>query len=247
MTSAWSIIAAARSDRGEVRQVNEDSWVSDEHTGFFAIADGMGGHGSGDIASKLVIDSVSDALRAYRAKQPDAEPSDAILAAIEEANSLVFKRNQKNKRDPGAGMGTTLVGFYLQPNTQRCTLFNIGDSRLYRYRGHALQQMTEDHTLLRQWQLNEKKGPAPPGNIIMRAIGLFEEACCDIHQIDLLTDDLLLLCSDGLSDMLGDAEISTSIRSHASSSPEQLCEDLVKRANRNGGLDNITVIVVQVE
>ncbi len=246
MTSPQTIITAACSDRGEIRRVNEDSWVADELAGFFAIADGMGGHGSGDIASKLVIDSVSDALRAFREHQPNAEPTDAILAAIKQANSIVFERNQKNNRDPGVGMGTTLVGLYLQLNTQGCTLFNIGDSRLYRYRDNSLQQMSEDHTLLRQWQLNEKRGPAPPGNIIMRAIGLFEEACCDTYQIDLRSGDLLLLCSDGLSDMLSDAEISTSIDNHTSSSPDQLCEDLVQRANRNGGLDNITAVVVRV-
>jgi protein phosphatase len=243
--SPYSIIVSACSDRGEVRQINEDSWVSDEHSGFFAIADGMGGHGSGDIASKLVIDAMSKALRSIRAEQPDAEPTGSILAAIEQANSIVFERNRKTNRDPGSGMGTTLVGLYLQLEQQTCTVFNIGDSRLYRFRDSKLQQITEDHTLLRQWQLNDKRGPAPPGNIIMRAIGLFEKADCDTHTIDVSSGDLLLLCSDGLSDMLGDSDISTIISRHIDTSPKPLCEELVHSANRNGGLDNITAISIR--
>lgn len=246
-----SIQAAALSDCGRHRPVNEDSWISDTQLGLYAIADGMGGHGSGDVASSMATQAIQTICEQASETSHSTDVTDLVLRAIRQANSDVFKANQASKLEPGNGMGTTLVGLYTPlPDTNSDTksgiVFNVGDSRLYRYRDSRLTQLTEDHTLLREWQLNKKSGPAPPGNIIMRAIGLFETVESDITPISLQRGDLILMCSDGLSDMLSETELTGMLETGKTGSMEALCDNLVRQANRNGGIDNITVIAATV-
>ncbi len=246
-----SIQAAALSDCGRHRPINEDSWISDTVLGLYAIADGMGGHGSGDVASKMATQAIQEIYKQALQTPNSTDVTELVRGAIEQANAEVFAANQASNIEPGNGMGTTLVGLYTptpdhsgSPNSG--IVFNVGDSRLYRYRDDQLTQITEDHTLLREWQLNKEPGPAPPGNIIMRAIGLFESVNSDITPISLQRGDLILLCSDGLSDMLSEAELHQLLKAGESGSIKALCDGLVRQANRNGGIDNITALCLRI-
>jgi len=246
-----SINAAARSDRGMLRSINEDSWVCNTQLGLYAIADGMGGHGSGDIASKIATTTIQTIYENSVNSTTATDVSDLVSSAVTNANAAVFAKNQSANIEPGNGMGTTLVGLYTPtPDNQTAPscgiVFNVGDSRLYRFRDNQLTQITEDHTLLREWQLSNDAGPAPPGNIIMRAIGLFDAVDCDITPISLKRGDLVLICSDGLSDMLSKTELTSLLQAGKSGDVEALCDALVRQANRNGGIDNITALVLQV-
>ncbi|MEE9333218.1 MAG: protein phosphatase 2C domain-containing protein [Granulosicoccaceae bacterium] len=242
-----SIQTAALSDCGRHRSVNEDSWISDTQLGLYAIADGMGGHGSGDVASSMATHVIQTIVEQAAQATLSPDVTDLVLRAIGRANSDVFKANQASKIEAGNGMGTTLVGLYApMPDTNSGIVFNVGDSRLYRLRDSQLTQLTEDHTLLREWQLKNKPGPAPPGNIIMRAIGLFESVECDITPISLQRGDLILMCSDGLSDMLSEAELISILETGKSGSLEALCDELIRQANHNGGIDNITALAATV-
>ena len=246
-----SIQAAGLSDRGRHRVINEDSWISDTQLGLYAIADGMGGHGSGNVASDMATQVIQTIYKEASTTNHPADITDLVLRATKEANSKVFQANQASKKEPGNGMGTTLVGLYTptfdnDSDTRSGFIFNVGDSRLYRYRNSQLTQLTEDHTLLREWQLNNRPGPAPPANIIMRAIGLFATVESDITPISLERGDLILMCSDGLSDMLSEAELTDILAAGKSGSMAALCDKLVHQANQNGGIDNITVIAATV-
>jgi len=239
--------AAARSDCGRHRSVNEDNCLSDTALGIYAVADGMGGHGSGDVASESIIATLKQRFKQANRNLSLDEYIDYVHSVIADANRLVFEENQRLGRESGNGMGSTLVGLYLPtPTTPNGFIFNVGDSRLYRYRDTTLTQLTEDHTLLREWQLNNDGGPPPPGNIIMRGMGLFQTVEADITPVELSSGDILLICSDGLSDMLSDAEISGVLDNTQPQSSDAICDELVRRANRNGGIDNITAIILRV-
>jgi len=249
--STLSIQAAALSDCGMHRPINEDSWVCDTQLGLYAIADGMGGHGAGDLASEIATTTIRTIYEQACESETASDVTDLVCSAVERANSAVFNANQSVDIEPGNGMGTTLVGLYAPtPETDDAPscgiVFNVGDSRLYRFRDNQLTQITEDHTLLREWQLSNEAGPAPPGNIIIRAIGLFESVDCDITPISLQRDDLILICSDGLSDMLSETELIDLLEAGKSGPMEDLCDGLVRRANRNGGIDNITALTLHV-
>ena len=242
-----SIQVAALSDCGNHRLVNEDSWISDTNLGLYAIADGMGGHGSGDVASSMAVDAIREVFAQTSQAATPMGVTKLIQSAIKQANSAVYGANQSPHCKPGSGMGTTLVGLHLpSPEMQTGTVFNVGDSRLYRYRDSQLTQLTEDHTLLREWQRGNQRGPAPPGNIIMRGVGLFETVESDITPISLQRGDLILLCSDGLSDMLNDTKLAGMLENAKSATMESLCAELVREANDNGGIDNITAIMIRV-
>ena len=139
-------------------------------------------------------------------------------------------------------MGTTLVGLCKFGNAERAVSFNVGDSRLYAYRNSQLSQLSRDHTMYREWEDAGQIGPAPPRNIILRAIGLFAEVDIDLEVISLSQNGCYLLCSDGLSGMLPDEEISSVICETLDA--RLIGETLIKRANDNGGSDNISVIAM---
>jgi len=146
------IIANAQSDCGVHRQINEDSWLVDAELGLYAVADGMGGHGAGDVASRTAIDALSRSFEKTPPSQHDPDLKHHVANAVVHANASVYQQNQQKQLAPGDGMGTTLVGLYCPPQSDRAVAFNVGDSRIYRYRNQVLEQLTEDHTLLREWQ-----------------------------------------------------------------------------------------------
>ena len=251
MNGTQHLDIAGATDVGKLRSVNEDSLIIDREHALFAVADGMGGHGAGDVASQLAItvlnESTSSCLQKSIPASQDTQEYyyNALLSAITAANDRVFDVNRQNGFQEGAGMGTTLVGLCFIQNSQQAITFNIGDSRLYRHRNGELTQVTRDHTMYREWEENGRLGPAPPKNIILRAIGLFAAIEADLSVINIEDGDTFILCSDGLSGMIEDAVI-TGILSERTSDPAQaISQHLIDLANTNGGEDNVTVITIK--
>ncbi len=248
---------AGLTDVGQVRRVNEDAFVIDRGLQLFAIADGMGGHGSGDVASKLAVETLRNCIASEPVREALAnrqisneQALSLVYQCIVGVNQHIYQINLENAHPDGTGMGTTLVGICLiggggdgsTTDEQRAVSFNIGDSRLYEYRNEQLTQLTTDHTMYRDWEEAGRIGPAPPRNIIMRAIGLLADVDIDMEVLSISHEATYLLCSDGLTGMVDDAAISRILVE--SKDAATLSNTLVQRANEAGGTDNISVIAI---
>lgn len=248
MTKKVNASVTGLTDIGQLRKANEDSILVDQSSQLYAIADGMGGHGSGDVASKLALETLQQCLSEKSVAQAlasehvsDEQALSLVFQCIGTVNKRIYQENLNNNREDGTGMGTTLVGLCFYGQAKRAIAFNIGDSRLYAYDNNELKQLTTDHTMYRVWIENGRVGPAPPPNLIVRAVGLFEEVDIDLEVMDIEDNTSYLLCSDGLSGMISDKDIATQMAKKQSQ--ESLCKALVHRANEKGGHDNISVIV----
>jgi len=246
--------AAAISDRGRLRRNNEDSVLCDPLRHFFAIADGMGGHASGEIASRLAIDNAYQHLR--QAPLTLDAPT-RLRAAFECANAAVLQRSRSC--DLFAGMGTTLLIATLtephgsKPDTHDAIMHyaHVGDSRLYRVRRGELSLLTRDHTVAQWWvdnglcSANEARASSG-AHRLTRAIGMDDDLAVEIGHCISTPGDLFLLCSDGLTHELDDEQIAAYCRRawQAGDSADSLCRQLVELANEAGGRDNISVLVV---
>jgi protein phosphatase len=208
----------------------------------FVVADGMGAHAAGELASKLATDAVSLTY----SKLTDRGPQDALLAAIQDANSQIHSRG--NASDDFRGMGTTVSALVLLP--QGALVAHVGDSRVYRLRGNRLEQLTFDHSLV--WELraaghlaSEESSSYIPKNIITRSLGPNPEVQVDLEGFfSVRPGDAFLLCSDGLSGQVRDDEIGKIV---SVLSPREAIRALIELANLRGGPDNITVIVVRAK
>lgn len=235
----------AKTDVGMRRSMNQDSlYCSDEPVGsfrnLFIVADGMGGHRAGDTASRMCIENMISMIQG----SDQNTPVTIFEEACAYANQKVYQAANSNPEYEG--MGTTMVACTLQDNT--LFVANIGDSRLYLLHDH-LQQITNDHSLVEEMvkigNLTESEARIhPQKNIITRALGIDEEVQPDFFEIKVSPGDIILLCSDGLSNMVEDEDMEYLIRH--TDSLEQAGDALVKRANANGGSDNITAVLVQV-
>jgi serine/threonine protein phosphatase PrpC len=240
---------AGKSDVGRVRQGNEDSLFADEERGVFIVADGMGGHVAGEVASQIVTETVGPGVsRAIAEGLGAAELEKRQLELIAEANRAIIERanNEPDKR----GMGTTLTLLTLVPESGY--LFSqVGDSRGYLLRNGSLTQITRDHTVVQQ-QVDrgaltpEQARDHPLSHILTRALGTEAAVEADTYSDSLQAGDIFLLCSDGLSGMLRD-DVIEEILSSPANDLQEVAELLVERANRSGGLDNITALVVKIE
>ena len=222
---------------GRVRQVNEDSYLAVPP--LFVVADGMGGHGSGDLASRIAIEEISAcvALRPRRAE--------TVLTALEHANRHIIER------DPANRMGTTVTGLAALETAggDHLMVFNIGDSRVYRLTGHRLEQLTVDHSEVQELVLagvitREQARTHPRRNVITRALGSDPGLIPDHWLLPAVGGDRYLICSDGLFSELPDEVILALL---TVGSPQQAAESLVAAANDAGGRDNVTVIVVDID
>jgi len=241
-------VAAARTDRGRMRPSNEDAFSLQADLGFFALADGMGGHAAGEVASQMAIDRLTEE---YFAAGPDALAPDelegALVAATQKANAAIFARSE---REPDkAGMGTTLTTLALASAERVYRVAHVGDSRAYRLRADTLVQLTTDHTWVQQQIQLGHLSPGlarrhPFANIVTRALGIKDEIDVDVVRGELQSGDVFLLCSDGLTGMVTDGAIAEILA--GATSPEQAAGALVDAANAAGGLDNITAIVVSI-
>lgn len=243
------------SDRGLVRVNNEDAVFADPALGLAILADGMGGYQAGEVASDLAIRRLADDLGTYAgsclaaagADKPDAEAlAQRLLGEIAATNAAIF--NLALSAPELAGMGTTVVVAWFYDN--RMLVAHVGDSRLYRLRDGRLEQLTRDHSLLQE-QLDsgvlrpEEAAHAECRGLLTRALGVEPTVEVDVADYPALPGDLILLCSDGLSEMLDDREIGELLRAGSGNLPK-LAEDLVRQANDRGGRDNVSVIVVEV-
>lgn len=229
---------------GMVRSNNEDSLLVREPF-LFAVADGMGGYSAGEIASRETLKVFEFATHQLR-HQGDMEPEEVLREAFAKANKHTYVLAQKN--NAYKGMGTTLTALYL-PGDNTAYAAHVGDSRLYLYRNNTLSQITHDHSyvadLLAQGKITDKEAfNHPKRNVLMQALGVEEEIKTDIIHFALEQGDVLLLCSDGLSDMLQDVEIASILEKDAF---EKAAIDLLEQSLDNGGKDNISLIMIAIE
>jgi serine/threonine protein phosphatase PrpC len=245
------------SDTGRVRTHNEDNLLANDQEALYLVADGMGGLSKGDVASRIAVETIEDFVRHSRVEditwpiKPQDEYSveeNRLLAAISLANWNIFSEFQKDEHN--MGMGTTLVGLLLD-GKDRMVLANVGDSRIYLIRDHTIEQLTDDHSLVmeevrRGNMTSEEARNHPQKHVINRALGITDSIQVDISTRVCQPEDLYMLCSDGLSDMLPDEEILSVVESNMGKSLKDLGERLVAAASNQGGRDNITVVLVGV-
>jgi serine/threonine protein phosphatase PrpC len=235
------VSAAAQTDQGRRRRRNEDSLLVLEDHHLFVVADGMGGHAGGDVASKMAVEAIGNAFtRAAFAGDPypDVPRRGAELAlAIQMANKAIYDHAKANAAYQG--MGTTVVSARFSPNKQRVYFGHVGDSRCYRLRGKQLTQITTDHTMAAQGVTG------PLASHLNRAVGVNPAVKVDLIIARPSPDDVYLLCTDGLSKMVPDDQIQAIMNEEGDL--EKVVHNLVERANARGGRDNITVILVQVK
>ena len=235
---------AVKTDIGK-RIHNEDSFLTPEKSDFpllFAVADGMGGHAAGAVASNLLIDHLSGLDQSIDVKNA----LEQLRVAIEHANLKVYEEAEQDRSL--RGMGTTLVAALLLGSNYIAA--NIGDSRMYCFDGDSLQAVTTDHSLVEQLVLagaitREEARVHPQRNIITRAVGVSPVVDVDLFELDWKAGDILMLCSDGLHGALEEEELIDVLSS--GQTLEEMCDSLVQRALDNGGTDNITVILINRE
>ncbi|OHC78444.1 MAG: hypothetical protein A3G18_08925 [Rhodospirillales bacterium RIFCSPLOWO2_12_FULL_58_28] len=232
-------------DSGRKRPYNEDSFGMDAASGLLLVADGMGGHDAGEVASKMAVDNISEFLSRFNGGDGSrsATAATAIGSAVSAACRKINDENKKNDCRDGTGMGTTIVGLWLLEDEKKAAVFHVGDSRVYRLRDHKLTQLTRDHTAYEQWMDEGGWGDPPKRNVIARALGPWPDAKADTRIEELLGGDVYLLCSDGLCNMVGDRYIELILCSQPDL--RSAASDLVTMANENGGKDNITVILAR--
>ncbi|MGB3692774.1 MAG: Stp1/IreP family PP2C-type Ser/Thr phosphatase [Spirulinaceae cyanobacterium] len=233
---------AGLSDPGLVRSVNQDDYYIDPEGRFFIIADGMGGHAGGQEASHIATEVVKEDLEEY---WESPRPSTKLLnEALERANLAIVADQQSN---PERGdMGTTAVVMIFRQGESWCA--HVGDSRLYRLRGSQLEQITEDHTWVsratKAGDLTLEQARVHPWrHVLSQCLGRKDLQHIEIQTLEVKPGDRLLLCSDGLTEELSDEVIGSYLITNSSS--EQIAKDLVEEAKKEGGSDNITVVVVE--
>jgi len=222
----------AATDIGQVREGNEDSYLVVEP--LYAVADGMGGHRGGEVASSLALETVQGMLERQEG---------SLAEQVAEANRAVFDRSQNDRRV--SGMGTTLTA--AQVDGSRVHLAHVGDSRAYLLRGGELAQITEDHTLVHRMvmegEISEEEAETHPHrSILTRALGVDQNIQVDEGDLEVAPGDRLLLCTDGLTGMVPEGQIREILLETLD--PQEAVDKLVKVANRAGGIDNITAVIL---
>ena len=233
--------SAVVSDTGRRRRRNEDQYVCEPP--LFAVADGMGGAQAGEVASGLAAAVLNEATPGERA---DERGEERVAHLIQEANRRVFQRSSEDEST--SGMGTTMTVALVDGDT--IAFGHVGDSRAYRVRGGELEQLTDDHSLVgelvRSGRLSPEEAEShPQRSVITRALGTEPDVDVDTFTIEAEPDDLYLICSDGLTDMV-DGEVIHSVVDEKRSDLAVAAADLIDLANQNGGRDNISVVLVRV-
>lgn len=237
-----SVHYSGLTDTGRQREQNEDSFrIAAEH-GIALLADGMGGHSSGEVASDLAVSTAHFILN----QTIGISAHDRLETAIQAAHHSVIEKAAESSRY--RGMGTTIVATLLEKNTLHFA--HVGDSRLYQWRKNRLTQLTIDHSLMQEYINKKLYSPEEARqkvarNILTRALGLLEgEFSVDIGQVAVQSNDRYLLCSDGLYEMMSDDDIAALLSQNTKG--EICCEALIELANARGGKDNITVVLIDI-
>lgn len=231
-----------KTDKGRKKSVNEDAVLVDEENGLFLLADGMSGPRAGRVASRLAVRKAHAFLKERLSKAPDAVILPLLHQALEHAHEEVQKASRK--RGVLSGMGTTLIVLCIRNNA--AWLSHVGDSRAYLHRHGTLAQITTDHTLdygIEQDVMLRELFFFHKARVLSQALGPSQSVACDGHNVQLLPGDVILLCSDGLTDMLSDGAIAELIKDHGDDMGKTSAL-LVEAANRMGGKDNISVVLV---
>lgn len=242
-------------DEGLVRDHNEDSIGSDADLGLLVLADGMGGHKGGEVASAIAVDTILQNLTNVLPQIPSGGTDEktgyslesmAVEEAIKVANLKIYNAAQNNTKYEG--MGTTVVVLLLYDN--RITIAHVGDSRLYRMRDRILEQMTRDHTLLQElvdrgFYTKKEARESLNKNLVTRAVGVNPTVDVDLLEDIALVGDSYLLCSDGLTDMITD-DLIEDIQLNYQDNQVKMNEELIKQAKDFGGKDNVSVMLAQV-
>lgn len=233
--------AGAATDVGRVRQINEDRYLADER--LFAVADGVGGHQAGEVASQTSVETLR------RTFEDGEHTTEGLVTAAEAANQAVWQLAQGSREKRGMGTTLTALALVQEDGEEQLALINVGDSRAYMLQQGELIQLTEDHSLVEELVRDGKLTPAeaqvhPQRSIITRALGMEPAIEVDSWEIIPYTGDRILLCSDGLTNELSDERIASTLRQIAD--PQEAAHDLVRQARSAGGSDNITVVVVDV-
>ncbi len=244
-----------QSDVGRKRPHNEDSTITDGRNGLVILADGMGGYKAGEVASALAVTNIfhgiTEGLKKSKKGQVDEttgfyNESLIVRETVVQANSDIYNTA---KADPQCqGMGTTIVVGLFHDNI--LSIAHVGDSRLYRLRNNELEQITKDHSLIQELidrglYTPEEAHANTPKNLVTRAMGIEADVDVDLAEESALPDDIYLLCSDGLNDMVKDEEIHLTLSKY-SANLAQTADKLVEFANKRGGKDNISIILVRI-
>ena len=250
-----TLSAFGLTDVGRKRKHNEDAYLVDAERGLFVVADGMGGHAAGEVASRITVESIQEFIATSDDTTESSWPfgygnrasssGNRLTAAVERANEKVMRAVAN--RPELKGMGTTVVATLVDP--ERATLVHVGDSRAYLFRDGELRRLTDDHSWVQEQVnagiLSEDEAKSHPlKNVVTRALGGSPHVSVDLIEVPLRAGDRFLLCSDGLTGMVGDEEILGYLVTETA--PEAAVRKLVDLANERGGVDNITSIVVDV-
>ncbi len=263
----WGV-AFGMTDIGPVRTSNEDNFLIDEALQLIMVADGMGGHAAGAVASAASLIAIRqflqhaaldaapsatpevDAAATLIRRDPEATGSDPntpavsrLMDAVKCANSELYAQNLTQGRTQG-GMGTTLTGVWQCASNEALILFHVGDSRLYRCRAGTLIQLTRDQTLYQQALDRGAIENLPPRNLLLQAVGPASDVVPEIRTLRVERNDLLMLCSDGLHGSAPHGEIEQALASATESTLEKTCTQLIELAKEYGSRDNITVLLV---
>lgn len=244
----------AGTDTGRVRAINEDVYLSRAEQGLFVVCDGMGGSEGGEVASQMAVDAILQQLNSDSpgALAPAASDDQRYLphtsrlaAAVRRSNQVIYRQAQQDSHH--AEMGTTIVGVWIKD--QIASVAHVGDSRAYLWHDDTLDPLTRDHSLVeaqvRAGLLDRETSlQSEQQNILLRVLGRQPEIDVDLSEVPVQPGDYLLLCSDGLTRMVSDQTLASAI--FELRDPQRICDHLIAAANRNGGADNITVVVVEV-
>lgn len=228
-------------DKGRRRESNQDSCLINRELGLFIVADGMGGHSGGEVASAMAVETVEEVI--LQVESIKKAPRELIQQSYEEASRRIFDK-AANEKPELAGMGTTMVVAYIRG--KNLYIGNVGDSRCYLFKKPHLWQITEDHSLineqLRAGVMSEQQVHQFVGrNVITRSVGYEREVYPDIIEREIVAGEIFLICSDGLSSLVSDQKISEILNENT---PDKAVKACVEQALANGGDDNVTVMLV---
>ena len=255
MSLRGKINIAETTDVGKVRDHNEDAIGSDVDIGLMVLADGMGGYNAGEVASGIAVQTITELASegAMREERNDVDPTSGMMRqtivlrdAIARANKIIFQTAQSQTHCEG--MGTTLVAAMFYDN--RVSIAHVGDSRAYRLRGGEFEQLTMDHSLLQElvdrgFYSEEEAQRSTNRNYVTRALGVEPSVDVEIQEFEVLPDDVYLLCSDGLPDMVEDEDIHLTIKTF-NASLDVVGQQLVQLTNDHGGRDNVSIMLAQI-
>ncbi|OQX24744.1 MAG: hypothetical protein BWK80_19165 [Desulfobacteraceae bacterium IS3] len=248
------IESAGVSDVGKKRKGNEDSLFLDDNMGLYVVADGMGGHQAGEVASLLVVKTMEDYIKRFKCGKTVEELADSDKTLSKEANRLISGINLSNQvvfqasrnKSSYRGMGATVSAVYFTEDTLIAA--NVGDSPIYLIRNGTIELLSVTHTVLAEQKAMNPSGASQLGrgfsHMLTRAMGIEDSVRADLCEIQCFKEDVVVIASDGLSDKLLPEDI-LEILNHKP--PGKACQDLVDTANQRGGDDNITVIVIKVK